>query len=687
MMKIEIAIPGRMNQTGSSLLRLIQNNQTPKLDLLVRESIQNSLDAAKSGVDSVNVEYLVNEFNSLDLSCQLEGIQQSLNDKFKSNNYKYLAIRDSNTEGLTGPLHFDEVKNHEYGNLIKLVYDICKPQEKQGSGGSWGIGKTVYFRIGIGLVFYYSRIIKSNGEYESRLAATLVEDEKSANPIIPRYKNKIPRGIAWWGAERLENSTIPVRDNDEINSILNIFSIPPYKNNETGTTIIIPYINDYLLLSDNKPEYQNNETPYWYETVEEYIKIAALRWYSTRIDNTNFPNGPYLDVSINKEKIKIREREPVFQLIQGLYNRALNLNSQNDIFEENNITPYITIIKLTKSLLIPDAGFLAFLKVNRQFLEMTPPNNYYSPYYYFNKDNSDLGTNYPIITYTRKLGMLISYETTSNWTQKIENTDEDEFLIGLFILNSTNTLTDLKQNITLEDYVRASEKADHFTWEDSPINTQTLTIIKRIKQNVSKKIASQYTVKDDKYEEQKQYVISDKFIDALLPKHNFGKGPTKPQKRKHTPSLFTQHKPKKINIINSEIVYEKRFMSIPIQITINKPCKTTSLYIEISTEKDSISIDEWEKNMKLSMPFIINNASLKFYRIHDKLIENCLEIDLNENTKQINYEQILCNLESSENKTPFKISFYTNELVSFSLNIDLTLEVFSNKVKPKFILK
>ena len=48
-MKIEIAEPGRMTQTGSSLLNPLQNNNMPVLDLLVRESIQNSLDARKDG--------------------------------------------------------------------------------------------------------------------------------------------------------------------------------------------------------------------------------------------------------------------------------------------------------------------------------------------------------------------------------------------------------------------------------------------------------------------------------------------------------------------------------------------------------------------------------------------------------------------------------------------------------------
>ena len=41
-MKIEIAQHDRMTESGSSLLRLIQNQNIPVLDLLVREAFQNS---------------------------------------------------------------------------------------------------------------------------------------------------------------------------------------------------------------------------------------------------------------------------------------------------------------------------------------------------------------------------------------------------------------------------------------------------------------------------------------------------------------------------------------------------------------------------------------------------------------------------------------------------------------------
>ena len=62
-MKIEIAEPGRMTQSGSSLLKLIQNNNMPILDLLVRESIQNSLDAKNDTDTYVTVDFFTGEFN------------------------------------------------------------------------------------------------------------------------------------------------------------------------------------------------------------------------------------------------------------------------------------------------------------------------------------------------------------------------------------------------------------------------------------------------------------------------------------------------------------------------------------------------------------------------------------------------------------------------------------------------
>lgn len=137
-MKIEIAEHGRMTESGSSLLRLIQNQDIPLLDLLVREAIQNSLDAAASNCAYVNVDISVGQFKSKELAKHLEKIENGLNNRFSSRSCKFIAVRDSNTVGLTGPVRYSEVRNNMFGNLLKLVYEICKPQQNEGAGGSWG---------------------------------------------------------------------------------------------------------------------------------------------------------------------------------------------------------------------------------------------------------------------------------------------------------------------------------------------------------------------------------------------------------------------------------------------------------------------------------------------------------------------------------------------------------------------
>ena len=207
-LSIEIAKHERMAPSGSSLLRSFQNETLPPLDLVVREAVQNSLDAAvhhDSGF--VGVDFTIGDFEPALFNSYFESIGPVLNRRYENKTCKYIAIKDFNTVGLTGKLHHSEVTDQNFGNLQKLVYEVSKPQTEEGAGGSWGLGKTVYFRVGIGLVIYYSRIVDENGNYASRLAATLVEDETKADGLI-RYPEgtRIKRGIAWWG-EKCDETT------------------------------------------------------------------------------------------------------------------------------------------------------------------------------------------------------------------------------------------------------------------------------------------------------------------------------------------------------------------------------------------------------------------------------------------------------------------------------------------------
>ena len=135
-MKIELAEQGRMAQTGSALLRLFQNQTVPLLDLVVRESIQNSLDAAIQGKSGVHVDIRIGSFNPRFLNKHLEGIQDELDSRYalRTNQCKFISFGDKDTIGLTGPVRYRDLTNGSYGNLLKLVYEISKPQEIEGAG-------------------------------------------------------------------------------------------------------------------------------------------------------------------------------------------------------------------------------------------------------------------------------------------------------------------------------------------------------------------------------------------------------------------------------------------------------------------------------------------------------------------------------------------------------------------------
>src|SRR5690554_4405317 len=122
---------------GAQILNVIQNKATPLLDLLVRESIQNSLDAGRPNED-VFVDFTIKKFDNDNLIKNFQRL------KFKEKTNEMLIISDKNTEGLTGSFSYNDSK---IGNLLKLVYNVGKPQEQEGAGGSWGYGKTIYYRL------------------------------------------------------------------------------------------------------------------------------------------------------------------------------------------------------------------------------------------------------------------------------------------------------------------------------------------------------------------------------------------------------------------------------------------------------------------------------------------------------------------------------------------------------------
>lgn len=637
-MKIEIAEPGRMTQSGSSLLKLIQNNKTPVLDLLVRESIQNSLDAHKADAKSVTVEYLTGTFSSCKLGEELEGISVALSNRFPVDKCQYLAVCDSNTVGLTGEMDVQNVKGNNYGNLLKLVYEICKPQEAEGAGGSWGLGKTIYFRIGIGLVIYYSRIEDGNGKYSSRLAASFVENETSPIAMIPEYKGLTRRGIAWWGETIRENTTVPVTDEKYIERFLDIFGIKPYTEEKTGTTIIIPYISPDTLLANNRVDYTDvldeHLSPYWYSSIESYLRIAVQRWYAPRLCNPHYPYGAFLKVLVNGDGISADSMEPVFKTVQALYNRANHVDDE-DFLAINNAEVAVGDAIVKKFLYDTIAGNIACTKLPRNVLHMDVPHNKPEPAVYFNCEITDKIANRPLIFFVRQSGMIVSYENVSAWTAGIPSTNKNEFIFGIFVLNSPNRFkVDDSPVDKLEEYVRKSEMADHTSWNDWTDSHFNPRIISKIQKSVTKIIGSQYADDDVTHQPKENSELSRYLGDLILPPDGFGSAANGFAKKPPTPTK--KGKSFSFSLISSEIAYHADTMTVPMELKTasNKTTRHTAFEMQIDSETGKIRLNEWENILKLAAPFAINEVLIQIDAIDGEKIGAALTVSKKNPTVQ-----------------------------------------------------
>ena len=686
-MKIEIAEPGRMTQTGSSLMKLIQNNNMPVLDLLVREFTQNSLDARKPDSKYVEVDYITGTFDNNRLSNELEVITTSLKKRFPALRYDFIAARDSNTVGLTGELDYKKVKNNDYGNLLKHIYEICKPQEAEGAGGSWGLGKTVYFRIGIGLVIYYSRI-KTREGYASRLAASHVENETSPEAMIPVYHDQAKRGIAWWGELTGENVTQPVTDEKYIKEFLSIFNIDPYDGEKTGTTIIIPYIDREKLLSSNQVEYLSGNgqviTPPWCNSIESYIAVAAQRWYAPRLNNIHYTHGAFLRLRINGNGLALDDMEPVFRVIQALYNRA-NYVNEDDILTDTDAVVKVEEVKLRNCLNTTGSGNLAFAKIPRELLGMSAPSNKPEPYMYFNCEIRDDDVNRPTVCFTRKPAMIVSYENVGPWASNIAPTPKSHYIIAVYVLNSWNKLKNSPTPMSLEEYARKCEMADHTSWHDWTEGTYNPRIVSKVQNGVNKIISREFAPETEEAKPKAHSGLGKMFGEMLLPPDGFGKRPGPgPGPR---PGPVSSRRGINFRVLADQIKYLEKSMIVPIVLETSgkKMVSNAGFELQIDSESKRMSVKEWEEKLGLLTPFKIGNCKIDAEIIDGQRVGK--SILLKEESYDAEIDDIHISKQVTDNGTCMGLKISSETGHGVRMRITATVDINRKDVKPAFIFE
>lgn len=573
-LKIHELAEGPMVLTGSKVLELIQDNHTPHIDLLVRESIQNSADASLNDKDFVKIQFLTGGFDKFKFANSFETIDNNLIKNTCDENSNFLAIKDSNTTGLLGkPI---KSSNGDPNNLYSLVYDIMNRKKGLLSGGSHGIGKTIYYRYGIGICIYYSRTFEE-GKYVEKLAAALIQDETKTNCLL----GKNTSGIAYFGDKTSEYEYCPIYNEKEIREFLDIFGLTPFSDLETGTMVIIPFVNKNLLLSNIIND--DNDACYWLNNFEDALDITIQRWYFPRINNASF-NGKYLKIAINNKKVELNEFFSTMQeLYKGTYAGCKTLDVEGS---------KLAGVKL---------GKFNFKVFEKNELGMNPPTNLPSPKYM--TDSPYEVDEKGLLFYVRKPGMVVNYENGKFGNYAV---GEDKYLIGIFVLNDNAEY--MGENIG--GYLRQSEEANHKEWND--INSDNFVCLKSKKP--FKQICSAITKKlTDEFKQTKAIsldgantVLQKKLGEKLLPPSGYGKSPEVTGENGSGTSRNSRESKSKVEFsgMNSD-----NTLSYSIKLIL-KPNETSFIELNVKAGGKSYSFNQWEE-MNFNIPCQLSRIDIE----------------------------------------------------------------------------
>lgn len=213
------------------------NDDVALADALVREVIQNSMDAA-TGSSAVKLRFGIrtlrgndaNEFRSLfsNLRVHLEacGIEKSILDR---DTIRILCIEDFNTKGLTGnPAALDNENFHNFWRRHGR-------SEKSGKqGGRWGLGKLV-FSSSSKIRAFFGLTIRSNE------AAPLVMGQAVLANHQVDGKRHVAHGF-WFGDRGPDDIQLPVTDVRITNELGRLAGLA--RAGQPGLSIVIPFLND-----------------------------------------------------------------------------------------------------------------------------------------------------------------------------------------------------------------------------------------------------------------------------------------------------------------------------------------------------------------------------------------------------------------------------------------------------------
>ena len=312
--------------TGKSVMAQLNSSKSDRyLDILLRESIQNSYDARVQGKIpsySFNLIPFSNQQRIADLirpgNQNIEDVD-NLKEDIVSSEY-VLEIADRNTTGLCGPYWQTDNRGNQIDaknkNFLNLVYAFGQFQIKEaGSGGTNGVGKACYYIVSkCHTVGFYT---KTRIDYEG-----IERDETRF--IMVRLKESGWPSKFYYGDNEIHDMMPKPLLNEKADYVAKLFGLSAFKDDEYGTSIMIldPYFQD-----DEKDLVRY---------LKKNLTEAILFWFWPMLSRTQEVLN--IDINIAGEKLDYRDTlsDGVFSSLYMLYKKWERCVRNNN-FDGNNI--------------------------------------------------------------------------------------------------------------------------------------------------------------------------------------------------------------------------------------------------------------------------------------------------------------------------------------------------------------
>lgn len=212
--------------------------------------------------------------------------------------------------------------------------------------------------------------------------------------------------------------------------------------------------------------------------------------------------------------------------------------------------------------------------------------------------------------------MIVSYETDGAWVSRIPHTSPDEYLIGLFVPNQDNYLRDEFRGISLEEYLRGSEQADHMSWTDWAIDSKRPGIIDKARRQLSRKVADVYRKQPIGAGVRPLAGLGRTLAEILLPPEGFGTKPSVDSRgtTKKTDSRLSRRSTRLALRVVDIPKFGTRGIAVPFELNFGKT-NVADLVISAQTETNVLPADKWEEPDEIGVDFPILLQGLHIHKI------------------------------------------------------------------------